>query len=239
MAHKRRQSVSEAPERSPKRRAQSSPKEVIVIDSDEDDGDLESILALIKQQEQSEALARQLQAEWTNSHQAPQAGQSRQDEPIIIEDDPLVESDEALARRLQAEWAVEDPATEPEASASCSSREQSHPSASGSRVGPPAYRSDNASESLPNDRLRTYEDLFVSTRKCTKCQKDTPSPRGYVRVLCLVFLCTMTHANTIGRILLGPAASSESCKAPSRGLSVMPDRALPGLPQSPGLQAGM
>ncbi|GJE89509.1 hypothetical protein PsYK624_056110 [Phanerochaete sordida] len=171
MARKRRQSVTGPSSRPPKRRAQH--KEVIIVDSDDDD--MEVILAQIKQQEQSEALARQLQTERAGVDQAPQAGPSRLDEPILISDESSPGGDEALARKLQAEWAAADAAEQPLPSAFPTIA----PSSS-SRIAMLNRDEDSTHDSLPSTRLVGHKDLFVGTRQCAKCQTNVPSPRGYV-----------------------------------------------------------
>lgn len=213
MPPKRRQSLTETSARSLKRRAQ--PKQAIAVDSD--DEDLQAILAVIKQQEESEALARQLQAEWAANDQAPQAGPSRQDELIIIEDDILAENDEALARRLQAEWSTEDAVAGPPASGSDPASQHQSRASSATRG------LDDPTSSLPNARLRAYKGHFIGTRQCSKCQADVPSPRGYVRAPPSVPLCTMTQTNIIGRLYFSSATSLEPNKTVARSLRILPD----------------
>ena len=200
MARKRQLSLSQSNQPLSKRQA----KEVIVVDDDADDEPLEAILAKIREQEESEALARQLQSEWMDNGE-PSSNSGRigdpkpivvddEDEPIVIddEDEHMMDSDEALARRLAAEWAAEDRAAESQAS---SSRQSSFPSlgvASSSRSSLVIPELEGSGGAAPAVRLRAYEDLFIGTRQCTKCKTNIASPRGYVRVLYHASLYVMT-----------------------------------------------
>ncbi len=131
------------PKRRSKTQGGSASKRRMVTIDDDDDESLNEILEQIKQQEESEALARKLE----------HAGPSRRG------DDEVLEDDEAMAIRLAREWATED-------------REQTVHQNSSATNNPP--------EDSPDDRLREHRDLFVGTRKCSKCNISIPSPRGYV-----------------------------------------------------------
>ena len=165
---------------SPKRHA----KEPVVISDDDGDEPLEVILAKIKEQEQSEALARQLQAQWHDSGPSS-SGSAAEGEPIVLDDDyePSVDSDEALARRLAAEWAAEDVPALPQATSSGLPLSSSSGS-SGSLPSPATTPTENiAADIAPNIKLRAHENLFLATKECTKCKTVINSPRGFVRVL--------------------------------------------------------
>ncbi|KII94003.1 hypothetical protein PLICRDRAFT_695066 [Plicaturopsis crispa FD-325 SS-3] len=139
------------------------------VDAEEED-DLEVILAQIRQQEESEALARKLQDEWntpsTSSSQV--ASGSGSDPEIIVLDEE--EDDEAMAQRLARQWEDEDTPALSAAAIGTS------PSGGPSRI--PAVSVDKASP--PDEQILQYRDLFTSTRKCSKCGADVESPRGYV-----------------------------------------------------------
>lgn len=180
MARKRRLSSSVGGGPSSKRHA----KEVIDLNGDSDDEPLEVILARIKEQEQSEALAKRLQAQWHDDGPSS-SGSAAGTEPIVIDGDNefLVDSDEALARRLAAEWAAEDAVAPPPAASSRLPLSASNGS-SGSvplPATPPAEES--SADAAPNIRLKACENLFLATRGCKKCKAAIASPRGYVRVL--------------------------------------------------------
>ncbi|CCL98146.1 uncharacterized protein FIBRA_00140 [Fibroporia radiculosa] len=75
----------------------------------DDEEPLEVVLAKIKAQEESEALARQLQQEWDN----PSSGSGNATSSDLMQHSSTgtEESDEALARRLAKEWEVMDAVT--------------------------------------------------------------------------------------------------------------------------------
>lgn len=179
MGRKRQHSLSQSGEPSPKRHA----KEVIVVRDDSDDESLEVILAKIKEQEQSEALAKQLQAQWASGGEPSSSGHTNDPKTIIIDDDDTMadNNDEDLARLLAAEWAAEDEVAESQASSSQQLSFQSFGLASSSRSLALMDVNDDSDSGTPNTRLRAHEDLFIATRQCTKCKTDITSPRGYVR----------------------------------------------------------
>lgn len=113
MLAKRRLSLSQEPDRAPKKQA----TEEAVLQDDEDD--LAEILAQIKQHEESEALARKLQEEWNQAAHVDYNDHASDDGPSMYMDSSEgedydedmhddLEDDEALARRLTEEWAAED-----------------------------------------------------------------------------------------------------------------------------------
>ena len=143
--------------------------ENLVIDVDAEDGDesLDSILAQIKAQEESEALAKRLQDEWDQSSDS--AGPSNvpnSNEPDGVE---CIEDDEAMARRLAAEWDAADaiPAV----------LDPPGPSSTASNKGK-APETDLTADQV----LRCHKDTFTAPRVC-QCGKLVSSPRGHVRVL--------------------------------------------------------
>jgi len=172
------------------------PGDVIIIeDSDhEDPDDLKEILAQIKEQEDSERLARQLETDYAPSPSSSSAM------PIDIEDDA------AMARQLAEEWALEDNTLEMnhEEIADSSDIEilpgpsntkvQRHAdnefpngtfnSTSSKLADPKFYKLANV---RPDAALEPFKQIFTVSRNCSKCSKDVKSPRGDVRFLPLMF----------------------------------------------------
>lgn len=178
---KRGPSPSDSPR---KRTKKSAPDPVITAEDDEDD--LASILAQIKAQEESEALARRLQEEWNvagpSSSGLPSgyigASQPHTTQPDFIEvsdgdDDP--EDDDAMARRLAKEW---------EAGAFDSVIECVQPPSSRGPVNTPIETGKaklySSSGIPPISKLEQCRDLFTGQKTCT-CGTKLPSPRGHVR----------------------------------------------------------
>lgn len=195
MGQKRRHSMSEAGENPPKRQA----REVIVIDDDEPEESLESILKRIEEQEASEALARRLQGQSDAAGPSTHPGSSNSplpaaQAPQVID---LEEDDEALATRLSREWAEEDAATPSVASPSVVVPNVSLSSSSATLV-----RTVGDNEPTPDSKIREYIGLYVGSRPCTKCKANIVSPRGYVRR----FNHTRAHSfNAFYRLLTRPA----------------------------------
>ncbi|OBZ78821.1 Baculoviral IAP repeat-containing protein 6 [Grifola frondosa] len=168
---KRRLSASDAPES-----AKRVVTKVINLDEDEEES-LESIIARIQAQEESEALARQLQEEWggTAAPSTPdQSGSSTARdgfngrEVIEISDDEQMD-DESLARKLAREWEALDNPSDLSASLATSSSSSSMGKA-------PAAREID----IPADRrLQMYRSLFIGEKKC-QCGNLLESPRGHV-----------------------------------------------------------
>jgi baculoviral IAP repeat-containing protein 6 len=168
------------------------PEDVLIIeDSDhEDPDDLKEILAQIKEQEDSERLARQLETDYVP---APSGSKAM---PIDIEDDA------AMARQLAEEWALEDNMLEmnheeianssdieflpgPSSNTKVQRHAESESPNAGilnsTLAGPKFYKSANV---RPDAALEPFKQLFFTiSRKCSKCSKDVKSPRGSVRVL--------------------------------------------------------
>ncbi|OJT09580.1 hypothetical protein TRAPUB_13957 [Trametes pubescens] len=147
------------------------------VDVDDDDEDtLEFILAQIKAQEQSEALAKKLQAEWDAPGPSIPSGagacgsNSDLDDVIVISDDEE-EDDEAIARRLAKQWELEDVVLDrtPESSSSKSSDSKGKANAHSATTTTPT----------PTSALEQYRVLFTGTRICS-CGVALPSPRGHV-----------------------------------------------------------
>ncbi|KAI9060495.1 hypothetical protein FKP32DRAFT_1577713 [Trametes sanguinea] len=175
---KRRLAVE--PENAPKTKR---PALVSGSNVNEDEDSLESILALIQAQEESEALARKLQQEWnapgpsTSPASAPKAaGASRRtttpDGVIEISDDEQQEDDETIARRLAKQWELEDavPETVPVPLTNLPATKGKAKSQSATRP---------TTTELPISPLEQYRDLFTQSKRCP-CGADIPSPRGYV-----------------------------------------------------------
>lgn len=185
----------------PRKRAYLPPQSDIepsVIDVDADD--LPEILARIKDQEENESLAKQLDEQWNGVAGPSNSGQD--------------DDDEALARRLAAEWEQEDGAPmdgllntgisqrqiddevieiedDEDDAFPVPSTSTAHPQASTShtakRTRPPPRRqgqssSNGASQTTvpPDEKLEDFRALFTSERPCSKCGEPVASPRGYV-----------------------------------------------------------
>ncbi|OSD00825.1 hypothetical protein PYCCODRAFT_1478855 [Trametes coccinea BRFM310] len=174
---KRRLSVE--PENAPKTK-----RPALASGPNADDGEdsLESILALIQAQEESEALARKLQQEWnppgpSNSSAPKDSGASRRaatpDSVIEISDDEHQEDDETIARRLAKQWELEDtvPGTVPAPPTNL-------PSTKGKATSLLNTQSTTRGE-LPTSALEQFRYLFTRNKTCS-CDAEIPSPRGYV-----------------------------------------------------------
>jgi len=146
---------------------------VIDVDNDAEEEDFGSILARIKEQEESEALARKLHDEWNGVASTSTSGA----EVIVIDDDEGGE-DAATARKLAQEWELEDGKVASalyQQSTGTLSLKSARSSASGSHLL-------LEQETPPDEQLLQYRDLFVAERQCTKCGKPVKSPRGHVRM---------------------------------------------------------
>ncbi|KAI0673805.1 hypothetical protein C8Q78DRAFT_1019118 [Trametes maxima] len=149
---------------------------------DDDEDSLESILAQIKAQEESEALARRLQQEWNapgpSGVQPEPAGPSGTGtrsrctfgNVIEISDDEGHEDDEAVARRLAAQWERED------ATPGCLPPSIHNTSAS---KGKDKASSEAGAPRSPASVLESYRALFSGERSCS-CGSKVSSPRGHV-----------------------------------------------------------
>lgn len=171
------------PSSAPKRRkigvANNSDVGFAEISANDYEEDLDSILVRIKQQEESEALAQQLQSEWndlpdTSANASNSSGAAIMDVDrdfiVISEDDASeAEDDAAMARRLAREWEKE--------------YSQNNPTdADPSTSAPPRHFKlvDLNLETPPDARLLEHRELFVQTRNCPKCNMQIKSPRGLV-----------------------------------------------------------
>lgn len=176
MPLKRSQSPCDRHDKSPKRR--------VIEPINVDDDDLEAILIQIKQQEESEALARRLQEEWNNDLKPSQSSHDHRGgphSPITIEDEEsnIIVDDETLARRLADEWAREDntvaenPIPGPSSLRQTEDHAQSRTSSKEKVKAPPP-------DATPDVVLEDYRDFFVGSRNCSKCDHEILSPRGFV-----------------------------------------------------------
>ncbi|KAI0756394.1 hypothetical protein C8Q80DRAFT_26988 [Daedaleopsis nitida] len=161
-------------------------KKAATITEDDEEDSLESILAQIKAQEESETLAKQLHDEWnapgpssSRASRGPRAApvaRGHNDVAVdvieISDDDDEPEDDEAMARRLAREWEADGVALI-ELSASTSQSE------------PRATRTQNNAESITSSdvpyisKLERYRDLFTGEKTCS-CGANFASPRGHV-----------------------------------------------------------
>jgi baculoviral IAP repeat-containing protein 6 len=177
-----------------KRRKLGPDQEYEEITAAEYEEDLDSILIRIKEQDDSEALALQLEAEWNSTANVPRVGNSNEMDVIVIPDDDE-ENDEEMARRLAQEWDEQDSRNVNVPSqpiSSSSSRSDSplpvkrRPSSSSFKLSPPGP------DTPPDEKLLEYQDLFTQERSCPKCNKTVESPRGQVCVLCICQLHRLT-----------------------------------------------
>ncbi|KAJ7110312.1 hypothetical protein C8R43DRAFT_1042195 [Mycena crocata] len=153
-------SSSASPNKRARKKARIQTEDVITVEDDEDD--LEMILAQIKASEESEKLARKLQ----NGY-----------DPEVIDVDDL-EDDAAMAKRLAAEWgdeagteAVDVDAWQPAATVADPSSAQ---------AGPSRTLSSNSDSIPPDQKLAEFQSFFIAERSCSKCGKPVKSPRGFV-----------------------------------------------------------
>lgn len=168
-----------------------------------EDEDLDEILAQIREQEASEALARQLQEEWGNEGTAGTAGASASgtsgvlykpddhDDVIDIGDDEGSEG-EALAIQRSLEDSRKTQGGVVKRATRSSTRnsdnnivttgiESAQPRSSG-RIRA-SSESTTGLDKPPDSRLKKFTELFTADRPCSKCGASLPSPRGIVRSL--------------------------------------------------------
>lgn len=167
------------------KRPRVKPTEIIMIDSDDDEDDLDTILVRIKQQEASDSLGREPGA----------AGPSNSIN---------ITSDEALALRLSKEWEEEEPSSTKFIKQT--SRQRPRSGHKGSVVcisdseddvetnAPPSRMTqtstmDTSNDESPDEKLSEFRDFFTGSRDCSKCQKPVASPRGHVRYLQFLWYC--------------------------------------------------
>ncbi|KAI0354631.1 hypothetical protein OH77DRAFT_1425701 [Trametes cingulata] len=184
--HKRRLSPESPRKGRRTKRPTVAPAPIHISEFDDGEDSLESILAQIKAQEESEALARQLHEEWnasgpSNASGGPSGSRAcgspapDSDDVILIsdDDDEMQEDDEAVARRLAEERQVVD--VVPDKSPSNSSDDIDSPPVKGKATS----RSEPAPSHLPAALLEQYRDLFIGERTCS-CGAKLPSSRGAV-----------------------------------------------------------
>ncbi|KAJ7292799.1 hypothetical protein C8J57DRAFT_1267123 [Mycena rebaudengoi] len=148
----------------PDERARTQPKQEI-IPLDDDGEDLESILARIKESEESERLARKMQSEWSSP------GPSAAHDVIDVDDDAT------LARCLADEWAWEsEDNAKPVETFDVDAWE---PPTKHSLV-KKATPSSTADGVTPDAQLSEFRSFFTTERSCSKCGKTVESPRGFV-----------------------------------------------------------
>ena len=147
------------------------PEIVMVIDSDHDTNesdDLKAILAQIKAQEDDEAMAKRLAAEWAEAESTNlEKG---------VDEFPMKLSD------------VEEghPGTPNDASASTSSILKGTGLLTKTRTGVMDSSDFQGNKSYisvpirPDEGLMPFRSMFTKTRPCSKCGKDVQSPRGCV-----------------------------------------------------------
>ncbi|GBE77250.1 Baculoviral IAP repeat-containing protein [Sparassis crispa] len=165
---KRRYSDHDTSEPSSRTKRRTPQRSEVITISDDEEEPLESVLAKIKAQEESEALARKLQQDWAdNAQPAPSAGTSSNadrghDEEVI---DLTREDDEALAKRLAKEWEALDEVPQQVTGPSKGKRK--------------AYEVEEDHDVTPDKKLERYHELFIGTKRC-QCGEELSSPRGHV-----------------------------------------------------------
>ena len=169
MPRGRKRKVASNNSRSVSKRARKLSPNVI----DEDD-DLDTVLAQITEQEESEKLALRLQHEWNYS-----SGSGDN-----VSSDNITESDEALARRLAEEWADQDDEVSPIPGPSrLAERGKNTDDIIDHAHSQHSFRSYSCSMEggTPDLKLSEFRGFFTANKQCTKCGKAVKSPRGYVR----------------------------------------------------------
>ncbi|KAF4604796.1 hypothetical protein EYR40_003578 [Pleurotus pulmonarius] len=147
-------------------------------DSDEDE-DFQLILQQIKDQEESEALAKRLQEETASTsliidNENADAGSSMGIVDHECHSEEL-EDDEAMARRLAAEWATQDSFVN---NTNHSQIPDTRPTSA--REGSLRIQKDAIYMIPPDEQLSEYKDLFTGERSCTSCGSKVRSPQGVV-----------------------------------------------------------
>ena len=147
------------------------PEDVIVIDSDHETNesdDLKAILAQIKAQEDDEAMAKRLAAEWAEAESTTlEKG---------VDEFPMDLSDIGQVH----------PGTPNDISASTSSISKGTGSLTKTRTGIMDSSDSQGNKSYisvsirPDEGLTPFRDMFTKTRPCSKCGKDVKSSRGCV-----------------------------------------------------------
>lgn len=147
------------------------------------------ILQQIKDQEESEALAKRLQEETASTsliidNENADAGWSMGTIDHEGHSEEL-EDDEAMARRLAAEWATQDSFVN---NTNHSQTPETRPTSA--REGSLRIQKDAIYTIPPDEQLSEYKDLFTGERSCTSCGSKVRSPQG---VVCLWFLVSSAH----------------------------------------------
>ncbi|KAJ7269247.1 hypothetical protein B0H12DRAFT_1200493 [Mycena haematopus] len=177
---------------SSRKRARVQPNDDIVAIEDDEDN-LEAVLALIREHEENEQRAKLQQVQ----------GNSTSTAVIDIDD---FEDDAAMARRLAAEWGTE-PDLEPvQTSSKVVDVDAWEPnveptSASKTNNGPSSHVNDIP----PDDELAQFRSFFNASRSCTNCGKPVKSPRGFVVFSAAIETGALPPSLT--RLLHAPCAS--------------------------------
>lgn len=175
-------------------RSTDKPKKPKKLTDDRDgEEDLDSILEKIRQQEESEALARKLQEEFDQPpndrvrHLTESIGETSQGHTKS----PTIEDDEALARSLAHKWNQLDDSEPLSSTLEKTEYVSQFSNAMHGGLDPPMFASQPA-ESFrsasgfltlvtdPAQDLLRYRELFTQSRSCTKCKKSVASPRSQV-----------------------------------------------------------
>ena len=196
---RRRQSISD--DTITERPAKRSKRIASKAEPAHEDEDLDEILAQIREQEASEALARQLQEEWGNEGTVVTTGASAPATSSILykpdDDDVIIIGDEegsegevlAIQRSLEdlrkaqsssVKRATRSAARNGDSNIVTTDSEPAQPRSSG------CIRASSESTTglePPDSRLKKFTELFTADRPCSKCGTSLPSPRGIVRSL--------------------------------------------------------
>jgi hypothetical protein len=179
---------------SPEASSKSSRFDAAFYDVPDDEEDLASILEKIREQEESEALAKKLQQEFDGPQAAQVIDLTQGDDDTLANNEigpSTREDDEAMAQRLAREWEVLDAAQAPPtkpveelkvrneetlvSTSSKSLRTQQPTNESRSCAPAPMVNPVN-----PETDLSKHRDLFTRTKECTKCGNDVVPPRNLV-----------------------------------------------------------
>jgi len=137
------------------------------------DDDLEVILARIKEQEESEALARRLQDEWNNVDDASTNASAQTSSAAIVKGSDMDE-DEALAIQLSLEELKKNDYAG--SVRQDSSRTSQHKNTAQTRQ----FHESSDDDNPPDVSLMSHRSLFTDDRPCANCGHLIPSPRGFV-----------------------------------------------------------
>lgn len=146
----------------------------IVIPDDEDD--LQKILAQIKEQEESEALAKSLQKEWDRAGSSSRDARVQDSDVIMVDSDSEdIDVQEVVTTRAKANGSGKDKGK---------GKATAHTNGTTNSRSPPKLPKPvvnvKPGEEPPDERLVPFRELFTSSRHCSECNQEFKSPRGDV-----------------------------------------------------------